>query len=72
MFVPMCGMEVTDSSAVREIKFLEWIWDGKLSAKGTQAESHYLPGAETDSPLPTALGRVLDLLASNTLYIMWG
>lgn len=61
MFVPVCGMAVTDSSAVREIKFLEQTWDGKVSAKGTHAETHYLLGAETNSPLSCALGSSLSL-----------
>lgn len=57
----------TDSAAIREIIFLEWIWDGKLSAKGTtprclQAEPRYLPRPETNIPLRlTLLGSSLIL-----------
>lgn len=59
-------MTATDSSAVREIKFLEFIWDGKLSAKGTpprhlQNEAHYLPDTGTNSSPPLTLGSPLTL-----------
>lgn len=64
--VPVCSMTATDSSAIREIKFLEFIWDGKLSAKGTpprhlQNEAHYLPGTGTSSSPPLTLGSPLIL-----------
>ena len=69
-------MAATDSSAVREIKFLAWIWDGKLSAKGTpprhlQAEAHYLPGAGTSSPLSPALGSSLILQPTVYHVLVW-
>lgn len=66
LLVPTRGMAAIDSSAVWDIKFLEWIWDGKLSAKSTpprhlQAEARYLPGAGTNPPLSWALGSSLIL-----------
>lgn len=70
----MCSTAETDSLAVKEIKFLEWIWDGKLSAKDTPprhlpAEAHYLPCAGTNTPLPPALGSslILQLTAHHVL-----